>query len=144
MWWNSQWKKSKVSLTTAKTCFKMHISHTRDTFAKKPDNMLPECSLKVHTVLIARHILLRKVSLSTRARTQSSCTVSVLIYRFCQSYEMMTNASLVNGIWHALAIYGREIPGHGYTSGWSKPYSAVSSYCSLIGRLDIDPHSLGG
>jgi hypothetical protein len=34
------------------------------------------------TVLIARHILLRKVSLSTRAWTQKSCTVSQLVCAF--------------------------------------------------------------
>ncbi len=35
-----------------------------------------------YTVLIARHILLRKLSLSTRARTQKSCTVSQLVCAF--------------------------------------------------------------
>ncbi len=62
-----------------------------------------------HTVLITSRILLRKVSLYTPARTQSSCTVSLVIYRFCQSCEIMMNTSLVNGIRHARAIYSRKI-----------------------------------
>ncbi len=39
-------------------------------------------SLSNCTVLIAKHILLRKVSLSTRAWTQKSCTVSQLVCTF--------------------------------------------------------------
>jgi hypothetical protein len=35
-----------------------------------------------HTVLIESHIMLRKLSLSTRARTQKSCTVSPLLCAF--------------------------------------------------------------
>ncbi len=91
---------------------------------------------KSYTVLRPSHIPLKKVSPSTRARTQSSCTVSVLVVAFvnpviCWWIHICTTAYDKRKRYTA-----GKYTGHASTSGSRNPYSAVPSHWSLIGRLD--------
>jgi hypothetical protein len=103
---------------------------------KSSNFLLASINYFSYTVLRPSHIPRKKVSLSTRAWTQSSCTVSVLAIAFLNPV-----------IWWWIHLWSTaydmrkrytagKYTSHESTSGSSDPYSAVPSHWSLIGWLD--------